>query len=75
MNPVDELNFLLGIGPPRPVLPITLQKSGYTSVKSLGKGSFGQALLLFHKGKQQYYVAKHVNLTNMNTRQRRDAHN
>lgn len=75
MNPVDELNFLLGIGPPRPKLPTSLQKRGYTSVRTLGKGSFGQALLIFHTGKQQYFVAKHIILTNMSERQRKDAYN
>lgn len=75
MNAVDELNFLLGIGPPRPKLPVTLQMSGYTSVRTVGKGSFGQAFLVFHKEKGEYYVVKHVNMANMTSRQRKDAHN
>lgn len=74
MNAVDELNFLLGIGPPRPTLPLTLQRSGYASIRALGKGSFGQALLVFHKGRNRYYAVKHVNMTSMSTRQRKDAH-
>ncbi|KAG5485802.1 hypothetical protein LSCM1_07215 [Leishmania martiniquensis] len=75
MNPVDELNLLLGIGPSRPQLPITLRKSGYVPVRSLGKGSYGQALLVFHEPQQQYFVVKHLNLASMSSRQRHDAHN
>ncbi|CAG9569391.1 putative protein kinase [Leishmania major strain Friedlin] len=75
MNAVDELNLLLGIGPSRPQLPLTLRKSGYVPVRSLGKGSFGQALLVFHEPQQQYFVVKHLNLASMSSRQRHDAHN
>ncbi|KAG5506935.1 hypothetical protein JIQ42_07654 [Leishmania sp. Namibia] len=75
MNPVDELNLLLGIGPSRPQLPLTLRKSGYVPVRSLGKGSYGQALLVFHEPQQQYFVVKHLNLASMSSRQRHDAHN
>lgn len=75
MNPVDELNLLLGIGPSRPQLPLTLRKSGYVPVRSLGKGSYGQALLVFHEPQQQYFVVKHLNLAGMSSRQRHDAHN
>ena len=75
MNPVDELNLLLGIGPARPQLPVTLRKSGYVPVRALGKGSYGQALLVFHEPRQQYYVVKHLNLAGMTSRQRHDAHN
>ncbi|RNF08361.1 putative protein kinase [Trypanosoma conorhini] len=74
MNAVDELNLRLGIGPSRPRLPITLQRSGYSAVRQLGKGSFGNAYLVFHAARQQLYVVKHVNMANMTTRQRRDAH-
>ncbi|ESL09187.1 protein kinase [Trypanosoma rangeli SC58] len=74
MNAVDELNLRLGIGPPRPRLPITLQRSGYSAVRQLGKGSFGNAYLVFHAGRKQLYVVKHVNMANMTSRQRRDAH-
>ena len=75
MNAVDELNALLGIGPPKPRLPITLQRSGYDSIKVLGKGSFGQAYLIYHKATKKYYVAKHVNLAKMDQRQRKEARN
>ncbi|CAJ1015438.1 putative Protein kinase domain/Protein tyrosine kinase [Leishmania utingensis] len=75
MNSVDELNLLLGIGPSRPQLPLTLRKSGYLPVRSLGKGSYGQALLVFHEPKQQYFVVKHINLGCLSSRQRHDAHN
>ncbi|KAK7198600.1 protein kinase [Novymonas esmeraldas] len=75
MNPVDELNLLLGIGPSRPQLPLTLRKSGYVPVRSLGKGSYGQALLVFHEPQQQYFVVKHLHLAGMSSRQRHDAHN
>ncbi|RNF05756.1 putative protein kinase [Trypanosoma rangeli] len=74
MNAVDELNLRLGIGPPRPRLPITLQRSGYSAVRQLGKGSFGNAYLVFHAERKQLYVVKHVNMANMTSRQRRDAH-
>ncbi|KEG06376.1 putative protein kinase [Trypanosoma grayi] len=74
MNAVDELNFRLGIGPSRPRLPITLQRSGYAAVRQLGKGSFGNAYLVYHAGRQQYYVVKHVNMASMTSRQRKDAH-
>ena len=62
MNAVDELNALLGIGPPKPRLPVTLERSGYNAVKQLGSGTFGQAYLIFHKRRNQYYVAKHINM-------------
>jgi serine/threonine protein kinase len=75
MNSVDELNLLLGIGPARPQLPVTLRKSGYLPVRALGKGSYGQALLVFHEPRQKYFVVKHLNLAGMTSRQRRDAHN
>ncbi|KPI84119.1 putative protein kinase [Leptomonas seymouri] len=75
MNSVDELNLLLGIGPVRPQLPVTLRKSGYLPVRALGKGSYGQALLVFHEPRQQYFVVKHLNLAGMTSRQRHDAHN
>ncbi|KPA74677.1 putative protein kinase [Leptomonas pyrrhocoris] len=75
MNSVDELNLLLGIGPARPQLPVTLRKSGYIPVRALGKGSYGQALLVFHEPRQQYFVVKHLNLAGMSSRQRHDAHN
>ena len=75
MNAVDELNLLLGIGPPKPVLPVTLQKSGYTPVRTLGKGSFGQALLIFNKEKNSYFVAKHINMNSMTAKTRKEAHN
>ena len=75
MNAVDELNALLGIGPPKPRLPVTLERSGYNAVKQLGKGSFGHAYLIFHKGRNQYYVAKHINMSTMSHKQRREAHN
>uniref|UniRef100_A0A7S1R6A4 non-specific serine/threonine protein kinase n=1 Tax=Neobodo designis TaxID=312471 RepID=A0A7S1R6A4_NEODS len=75
MNAVDELNMLLGIGPPRVKLPLTLERSGYNAVKPIGKGGFGQAHLIFHKGQQRYYVAKHVNMASMTQKQRKEAHN
>lgn len=75
MNAVDELNQLLGIGPPKPKLPITLQKSGYNPIKVLGKGSFGQAYLIFNAEQNTYFVAKHVNMSAMSTKQRKEAHN
>lgn len=75
MDAVDELNMLLGIGPPKPKLPITLERSGYSSVRTLGKGAFGQAHLLFHNVQRKYYVAKHVNLAAMTPKQRKEAHN
>ncbi|CCW60240.1 unnamed protein product [Phytomonas sp. EM1] len=74
MDAVDELNFLLGIGPPRPNLPLTIRKSFYTSVRDLGKGTYGQAILVFHKIRNQYYVIKHINMSKMNSKQRKDAH-
>ncbi|CUG86789.1 protein kinase, putative [Bodo saltans] len=75
MNAVDELNMLLGIGPPKPTLPKTLQASGYQAVKILGKGAFGQAYLIYHKDNKTYYVAKHVNMSAMSSKQRKEAHN
>lgn len=75
MNAVDELNMLLGIGPAKPKLPKTLEASGYQAVKILGKGAFGQAYLIFHKDNQTYYVAKHVNMSAMSSKQRKEAHN
>ncbi|KAF5226113.1 hypothetical protein ECC02_000674 [Trypanosoma cruzi] len=74
MNALDELNLRLGIGPTRPHLPITLQRSGYSAVRRLGKGSFGNAYLVYHAGRKQQYVVKHVNMASMTARQRRDAH-
>ncbi|ORC86486.1 putative protein kinase [Trypanosoma theileri] len=74
MNALDELNFRLGIGPSRPRLPITLQRSGYTPVRLLGKGSFGNAYLVYHAERKEHYVVKHVNMSSMTARQRKDAH-
>lgn len=75
MDAVDQLNELLGIGPPKPKLPITLQKSGYSAIKILGKGGFGQAYLIFNAQSQSYFVAKHVNMSTMSSKQRKEAHN
>lgn len=75
MNAVDELNLLLGIGPPKPKLPITLERSGYSAIRTLGKGAFGQAYLVFNKNLNKYYVAKHINMTTMSHKQRKEAHN
>jgi serine/threonine protein kinase len=75
MQAIDELNMLLGIGPPKAKLPMTLEKSGYQPVRQIGKGGFGQAHLVFHKIRQQYFVAKHINLAGMTTKQRKEAHN
>jgi serine/threonine protein kinase len=75
MQAIDELNQLLGIGPPRAKLPPTLERSGYQAVRQIGKGGFGQAHLVFHKNQQRYYVAKHVNLAGMTPKQRKEAHN
>ena len=66
MDAVDELDVLLGIGPPKAKLPITLIKSGYAAIKSLGKGGFGQAHLVFQQEQKKYYVVKHINLSQLN---------
>ena len=44
-------------------------------MRTLGKGGFGQALLLFHNATQKYFVAKHINLAPLTAQQRKDAHN
>src|SRR3989338_2932241 len=75
MDAVDELNLLLGIGPAKAKLPITLTKSGYSAIKPLGKGGFGQAHLVFQQQQKKYFVVKHINLMQLSPRQRKDAHN
>jgi len=60
MNIDDSLNFELGIGPERLLLPACLQRRGFVSVKVLGKGNNGEAHLLYHAEKKSYIVAKHI---------------
>lgn len=74
MNALDELNARLGIGQSRPKLPVALVGSGYEAERLLGKGSFGNAYLVRHKERGKNYVVKHVNMSNMTSRQRKDAH-
>eukprot|EP01063_Lacrimia_lanifica_P028524 TRINITY_DN4175_c0_g1_i1.p1 TRINITY_DN4175_c0_g1~~TRINITY_DN4175_c0_g1_i1.p1 ORF type:complete len:713 (+),score=272.25 TRINITY_DN4175_c0_g1_i1:46-2184(+) len=75
MNPIDELNLKLGIGPKRPVIPQGLMAKGYKSIKQVGKGAFGAAILVFHKERGAYSIAKEVVLMGMNEKQRKEAYN
>nr|CCC48016.1 putative protein kinase [Trypanosoma vivax Y486] len=74
MGAMEELNARLGLGPSAARFPARLECSGYRAVRLLGKGSFGNAYLVFHRERKQHYVVKHVNMANMTSRQRKDAH-
>lgn len=75
MKTEDELNAMLGIGPTRPQLPLTLQAAKYTATRRLEKGSFGEVLLVFHSGLQRYFVVKHVKTSGMSRNEKRSIHN
>ena len=75
MDPVDELNLKLGIGPRRPPLPSELMSRGYKGIKQVGKGAFGTANLIFNERTGTYYIAKEVNIGGMTDKQKAEVQN
>ena len=75
MNPVDRLNMELGIGPKRPNIPRDLVVKGYKSIRQVGKGAFGAAILVFNEKRQEYSIAKEVVLAGMGDGQKKEAEN
>ncbi|KAJ9464188.1 putative Protein kinase [Diplonema papillatum] len=75
MDYVDDLNLKLGIGPRRPPLPAELVQKGFKSIKQVGKGAFGMAILIFDENRERYSIAKEIVLTTMSSKQKAEAQN